>query len=382
MGRRVSIKIVIALMLLAASATFVLSFFVLGAHFGAGSPHYEDVQRFREIREIISDQYVGEVDEAHLTEMALAATVFALGDRWSGYLNPEEYAEQLARLRNQQQGIGILFTRDEETNEMVVVSVTPGSPAEDAGLTGGDVIVALFDDLVSEMDDDEVRQIITDHFGDVVVLEVRGTDDGMRRAEVAVRDFIVNPVTFEMMDDNVGYIRIANFDNTSGRETISAIEALLEEGAEGLIFDVRSNPGGRVDELLRILNYLLPAGELFVFEDQDGQETVHFSGEDYLDMPMVVLVNEHSFSAAEFFAAILQEYDWAEIVGMPTSGKSRSQIMIPLMDGGAVRLSTSRYLTPGRVDLYEVGGIRPDYLVENEDAEEDLQLAKAIALLG
>jgi len=380
MDRRFSMKTVIGLMLLAVSATFLLSYFALSFHFGVHSEHHADIQRFREMREVISARYIGEVDEVYLTEMALAATVIGLGDRWSRYLTAEEYAYHLVRVQNQHQGIGIVFNRVEDTNEVRIDSVTPGSPAEEAGLLAEDVIVRLAGYDTIELENEDVRQLVTDHFGGSIVLEVRGADDVIRTVYVEVRTFFVNPVTFEMMEGNVGYIRIANFDITSGEKTLAAIEELRETGAESLIFDVRTNPGGRVNELLMVLDYLLPEGELFVFEDQNGNEQIRTSGSDYLAMPMVVLINEHSFSAAEFFAAILQENEWAQIVGAQTSGKSRSQVMIPLRDGAAIQLSTSRYLTPGRVDLYEVGGITPDYVIENEDGE-DLQLEWALGLL-
>jgi len=381
MDRRFSVKIVALLMLLTASVTFLFSYVVFDHFFGLSSEHHADVQRFREMREVISARYIGEADEAHLTEVALAATVHALGDRWSRYLTAEEYAYHLVRVQNQHQGIGIVFSRVEDTNEVQIDSVTPGSPAEEAGLSAGDVIVLLAGQDTTELENEDVRQLVTDHFGESIVLEVRSADDVVRTVYVEVRTFFVNPVTFEMMEGNVGYIRLANFDITSGEKTLAAIAELREAGAESLIFDVRSNPGGRVHELLMVLDYLLPEGELFVFEDQNGNEQVRTGGADYLAMPMVVLVNEHSFSAAEFFAAILQEKEWAQIVGEQTSGKGRSQILIPLRDGAAIQLSTSRYLTPGRVDLYEAGGVTPDYVVENEPGE-DLQLEWALGLLG
>jgi len=371
-----------AMMLCIAVISFAAAYIVLSFQFGAWSPHHADTQRFREMREIISRRYVGEADEAHLTEIALAATVLALGDPWSRYLTAEEHAEHLRRSSNQHPaGIGIVFNRIEDTNEILIDSVTPGSPAEEAEILVGDVIVRVAGQLGAELDNEEVRALIVEHYGGTVELEIRGADDGMRTLYVEVRTFFVSPVIFEMMEDNIGYIRIANFDLASGGETLDAIEALLEEGAESLIFDVRSNPGGRVDELLMVLDYLLPEGELFVFADQDGNESIRMSGSNYLAMPMVVLVNGNSFSAAEFFAAILQENDWAQIVGVPTTGKSRSQVLISLRDGAAMLLSNSRYLTPGRVDLYEAGGVQPDYLVENADGE-DLQLEKALELLG
>ena len=382
MNRQFSFRAMAAMMLCIAVISFAAAYIVLSFQFGAWSPHHADTQRFREMREIISRRYVGEADEAHLTEIALAATVLALGDPWSRYLTAEEHAEHLRRSSNQHPaGIGIVFNRIEDTNEILIDSVTPGSPAEEAEILVGDVIVRVAGQLGAELDNEEVRALIVEHYGGTVELEIRGADDGMRTLYVEVRTFFVSPVIFEMMEDNIGYIRIANFDLASGGETLDAIEALLEEGAESLIFDVRSNPGGRVDELLMVLDYLLPEGELFVFADQDGNESIRMSGSNYLAMPMVVLVNGNSFSAAEFFAAILQENDWAQIVGVPTTGKSRSQVLISLRDGAAMLLSNSRYLTPGRVDLYEAGGVQPDYLVENADGE-DLQLEKALELLG
>jgi len=364
-------------MALAALAASILTFFWFRSIYGVDSPVWSEVRQLQEAREIISHSYVGQVDEAALTELALMATVAALEDPWSWYLNQEQYEAHLNSIGNRQQGIGILLDRDEDTNEVVIIETMPGSPAEEAGLQSGDTIITLEGQPTGPLETDEVREIISANYGGTVTLEVQDVVGEMRTVIVEVREFHVNPVVFEILEDNIGYIRIANFDLTSGEETIYAIKALKKEGAEGLIFDVRNNPGGRVHELLMVLDFLLPEGEIFVFADYAGRETIHYSDADYLDMPMVVLVNEHSYSAAEFFTAILQEMDWATIVGRPTTGKGRSQIMIPLAGGGAIQLSTSRYLTPGRVDLHEAGGILPDVEVEAGD-EADLQLERAV----
>ena len=377
MNRRHSTGTVIVLLLLVAAGTLLLSFFGFRMLYGVNTPVWDEVQRFQEAREIIHNRYVGQAEESVLTDAAIAASVAALRDPWSRYLTAEQYEAHLRHVGNQQQGIGILMGRDGETNEVVILEVTPGSPAEEAGLQPGDTMVLLDGDPTGPLENAAVREVIGRHYGGSVTLTMRDEAGETRTVSVEVRAFFVNPVSFRMMEGDIGYIQIANFDLTSGEETIYAIESLREEGAVGLIFDVRRNPGGRVNELLLILDYLLPEGEIFVFADYTGRETVRYSAPDYLSMPMVVLVNEYSFSAAEFFAAILQEKDWATIVGMPTTGKGRSQVIIPLEGGGAIQLSTSRYLTPGRMDLYEVGGIRPDVRSVNF-GEVDSQLERAI----
>ena len=162
-----------------------------------------------------------------------------------------------------------------------------------------------------------------------------------------------------MLEDGIGLVTIVNFDGRCAEETIAAIQALREQGAEKLIFDVRNNPGGYAHELVAVLDYLLPEGELFHMEFYTGEEEFDHSDESFLDMPMAVLVNADSFSAAEFFAAALQEYEAAVIVGGKTVGKGYFQTTIQLNDGSAVGLSVGKYYTPSGVSLQNVG-ITPD----------------------
>ena len=169
------------------------------------------------------------------------------------------------------------------------------------------------------------------------------------------------PVTFELLaDGTTGYVAITNFREGAAQNAIDAVEELMSQGAERLIFDVRDDPGGQLTELIELLDYLLPEGDIFIRSDKYGNETIEVSDADCVDLPMAVLVNADSYSAAEFFAAALREFDWAIIVGEATTGKSRSQVTIRLNDGSAVHISTYRYLTPNRVDLYEAGGLTPD----------------------
>ena len=176
--------------------------------------------------------------------------------------------------------------------------------------------------------------------------------------------------TFEMLEDQIGLVTIENFDERCAEESIAAIETLLENGAEKLIFDVRHNPGGFADELVKLLDYLLPEGDLFRTVRYDGKEHVDTSDADCLEVPMAVLVNSTSYSAAEFFAAALREYEAAVVVGEQTVGKGYFQITYQLSDGSAVALSSGKYFTPKGISLAETG-VTPDVVVIPEEKEAE-----------
>jgi carboxyl-terminal processing protease len=196
-----------------------------------------------------------------------------------------------------------------------------------------------------------------------------------------------------MLEGNIGYIKIENFEAGAADGFKDAVEELVGDGAASFIYDVRNNRGGRVSELRQILDRLLPECEIFVAVDKDKNEDISYSDETSLG-PAGVRVNGYSYSAAEYFAAVLQEYGYATVVGEPTTGKSRSQITLTLPDGGALHISSGEYLTPNRVSLTEQGGIRPDVeiVLSDEDnallyagtldSTDDSQLQKAIELLS
>jgi carboxyl-terminal processing protease len=196
-----------------------------------------------------------------------------------------------------------------------------------------------------------------------------------------------------MLPDGIGLVTIENFNKRSAEDSIAAIEDLLEQGAWGVIFDLRYNPGGYADELVDLLDYLLPEGELFRRVDFRGDEMVDMSDAACLNIPMVVMVNGDTYSAAEFFAAALSEYGVATVVGMPTTGKGYFQTTYKLSDNSAVTLSVGKYFTPNGISLAEVGGIVPDVVVEVDELlynqlyadlvadADDPQLAAAIEAL-
>ena len=227
------------------------------------------------------------------------------------------------------------------------------------------MLIAVEGEDVTQADSDQVRNLVRGEEGTFVSLTVlRGEEEltlsvERRQIETAV-------AVGRMLDDTTGLVTISNFDSRCADETIAAIEDLLAQGAQKLIFDVRNNPGGYSDELVKVLDYLLPEGDLFRTERYDGEEHVDRSDAEYLDVPMAVLVNGDSYSAAEFFAAALQEYDAAIVVGTQTCGKGYFQVTYQLEDGSAVALSIGKYFTPNGISLIDVG-VTPDVEVEVDE---------------
>ena len=346
-----------------------------------------------ELRTLIDHKYIDDVDWKAVEDEAAAAIVGSLGDRWSYYLSAEEHVAYMDRSNNVAVGIGISFNVRKDNQGLDVVSVLAGGPAAAAGLLAGDIIIAIDGHSIVNMTTAEVRECIGGEQGTTVTLTfLRG---GVAYDITTTRRYIETPVaTGKLLEGNIGLVTIENFDERCASETIAAIEALRKQGAEMLIFDVRYNPGGYKDELVEVLDYLLPEGVLFRGEYYDGRVVTEQSDEKCLNIPMAVLVNGGSYSAAEFFAAALWEYEAAIVVGEHTVGKGYFQNVYELSDGSAVSLSIGKYYTPKQGISLEGVGIAPDVLVEiknNEVAQgiyygtldpmEDPQILAAIGVL-
>ena len=239
--------------------------------------------------------------------------------------------------------------------------------ARSAFQQGGDARVTM----------EEVKHVVRGEIGTEVTLTVlRGEE--ILSFTLERREIRVEVAKGQMLSGNVGYVKIANFNTNCADETIEAVETLLEQGAQGLIFDVRNNPGGYVDEMLEVLDYLLPKGVLYRDLDYLGNEGEERSDASCLELPMAVLVNEDSYSAAEFFAAAMQEFEWATIVGQHTTGKGHYQNTLRLSDGSAVNLSTGKYFTPSGKNLTETGGIAPDIVEEVDEETASLIYSEAL----
>ena len=329
--------------------------------FAAANVPREDNAKLDELRALVDEKFIGEIDWAAAEDSAAAGMVAGLGDRGSYYMSAERYDSYLEQMNNAYVGVGITVT-EREDGYIDVVEVVKGGPAERAGIEAGDILTHADGIDLATLTMDESTGIIKGEEGTTVHLTIRRGEITWEM-DVKREFFEVTVASGQMLTEDIGMVTIENFDGRCADETIAAIESLMDQGAKKLIFDVRNNPGGYKRELCAVLDYLLPEGPLFRSEYYDGTEQVDESDADCLDIPMAVLVNSESISAAEFFAAALDEYEAATLVGTQTIGKGYFQQTYRLSDGSAVGLSVGKYTTPNGVSLTDVG-ITPDVVVE------------------
>lgn len=319
-----------------------------------------------ELEALILNSYIGEADSTTLRDGAAAGMIAATGDRWSYYVPASMMQSHENDKKNSYVGIGVSISTKDMSKGLEVLTVEPTGGAAMAGILPGDMIVGVDEHTVESVGGENLGDYISGKENtDVKITVKRGEETQIftvKRMRIRVQ-----VASGELLDGNVGYIRIKNFNERCASETIALIESLQEQGADRFLFDVRFNSGGYQTELVKVLDYLLPEGEVFHAVEYTGEESISTSDEACLKLPMAVLVNGESYSAAEFFAAALQEYDWATVVGQQTSGKSYYQYTVPLSDGSAVALSMGKYYTPDGVSLAEVGGLTPDVVVEVDE---------------
>lgn len=344
-----------------------------------------------QVEYLIKNRFIEEADMEKAEDAAATAMIDSLGDRWSYYLSAADYATHKEQVENAYVGIGITISPEEIGQGFLILAVQKDSGAEAAGLLAGDIITGAENQDVRGMTTAQLRDIIRGKEGTSVSLEIT-RDSEVLRVQVTRMQILTEVVSYEMLENSIGLIAISNFDARCADETIAAIEALREQGAQALIFDVRNNPGGYATELVKVLDYLLPEGDLFRTLDYAGRETVDKSDTSFLDIPIAVVCNEDSYSAAEFFPAAIQEYGAGTIVGMPTCGKGYFQYTYELSDGSAVGLSAGKYFTPSGKSLIGTG-IQPDVVVEVDDetrakiaygtldAKDDPQIQAAVDIL-
>lgn len=382
--KKISLKTV-SYILVATLASFA-TLFLLTAHSGTR------YSKLEELKAVILQKYIGDRNETLLEDAAASAMVTATGDRWSYYIPASQLETVKGQKANEYVGIGVTIHILENNQGFEVKLIEPNSPAQEGHIYPGDIIVAVDGKRVTEVGTESAQNMVAGKEGTAVTVTVlRGTQE--LDITMTRRKIVQVVASGRMVGDNIGYIQISNFNQRCAQETIALIDELESQGAKALIFDVRFNPGGYKDEMVEILDYLLPEGVLFRSEDYTGRAWEDTSDADCKQMPMAVLINGDSYSAAEFFAAALKEYEYAVLVGQATTGKGYFQNMIELSDGSAVNLSVGKYYTPEGVSLAEVGGLIPDVPVElEEDAmaqlyshtlpqEQDTQLLAAISAI-
>lgn len=348
------------------------------------------VQKIEYLEKMIDQEYLGEVDNDEMAEGVYAGLVYGLGDVYSRYYTADEYAQETASTDGAYAGIGVSIQKN-KNGGVQIAECYEGGPGAEAGLQTGDVITAINDTDVTDMELSDVVSMIRENKDKTVVLTVlRENEDSSREISVDVTDVELPSVSGEMIDESTGYIQITQFTGVTPQQYKDTFAELKDKGMERLVIDLRDNPGGLLTSVCDILREILPEGLIVYTEDKYGnREEETCDGKNKLDMPLAVLVNENSASASEIFAGAVQDHGVGTIVGTTTYGKGVVQELRQLSDGSAVKLTVSNYYTPNGNSINKVG-IKPDVEVKlasvllNKDEithEEDNQLQKALNVI-
>lgn len=355
------VLIVLSYVLVAALACGATLFFVSAS---------TDYNKLEDLENLILTSFAGDADKTKIEDAAADAMVNAMGDRWSYYIPAAELPSFLENSENAYVGIGVTVQATDDNSGLMVIAVQPGGPAEEAGVQVGDVIIQVDGESAQDRTVTEISAMIKGEEGTVVSITVLRSGEGITMT-VARKRMETTVASSKLLNEHVGLVTIQNFDERCADETIAAIKALLNQGADMLLFDVRNNPGGYVDELTKVLDYLLPEGNLIRTVGTDGSDETVTSDADCVKVPMAVLVNENTYSAAELFAVDLSEYGVARIFGQKTSGKGFFQQVFQFSDGSAAGISVGRYYTSQGNNLEGIG-LTPDEEIKLDDESEAL----------
>lgn len=348
------------------------------------------VQKIEYLEKLIDQEYLGEVDNDEMAEGVYAGLVYGLGDVYSRYYTADEYAQETASTDGAYAGIGVSIQKN-KNGGVQIAECYEGGPGAEAGLQTGDVITAINDTDVTDMELSDVVSLIRENKDKTIVLTVfRENEEKSREISVDVTDVELPSVFGEMLDKKTGYIQITQFTGVTPQQYKDMFAELKDKGMERLVIDLRDNPGGLLTSVCDILREILPEGLIVYTEDKDGnREEETCDGKNKLNMLLAVLVNENSASASEIFAGAVQDHGVGTIVGTTTYGKGVVQELRQLSDGSAVKLTVSNYYTPNGNSINKVG-IKPDVEVKlasvllNKDEithEEDNQLQEALNVI-
>jgi len=377
------VVIAVALTCAVTWATCISSF---NSRLGDFSKKESTYKKVAEIDQIVRAKYIHEIDQDRLQEGLAIGYIYGLNDKYSRYLTADEYKEMMQGLDGKFTGIGVNVVKDEETGGILVVNVMPNSPAAKSGVKAGDLIVKVGDEETQKLGYEVAVNKMLGKVGTTATFTVLRNGEYITFSIVR-QVFDATTVTSSMVAGNVGYIKITEFDQSTVEEFSNAVNNLKSSGAAYIVFDVRNNPGGELNSICSVLDMLLPEGPIIRINSKGGEVETINSDAAQENLPMAVLINNNTYSAAELFAAALKDYGKALLVGETTHGKGTMQTIIPLSDGSAVSISTAMY-NPPFSDNYEGKGVEPQIKVgmpENlkknfylMSADEDLQLQRAI----
>lgn len=339
-------------------------------------------QKVKEICHIIDDQYLFEKEDSALADSMYAGLLEGLDDPYSCYYTQEEYEKISQSNEGHFEGIGVVLIQDADTGAVTVAYCYEGGPASKAGVQAGDVITAVNETSVEGMELSEISDKIARSESAISLRLYRESTDEQIEVEVTKAEVEIPSVSWEMKENQTGYLAINQFTGVTAQQFQEAYQKLQEEGMTALIVDLRDNPGGLLTGVCDTLKCFMPEGLLVYTEDKKGnKEEYRCEGETPIEIPLVVLINENSASAAEIFAGAVQDHKVGTLVGVTTYGKGIVQKPFLLDDGSVIKLTISAYYTPDGKNIHGKG-IKPDVTVEQpKEAKEDLQLEKAMEIL-
>ncbi|MBR3971114.1 MAG: S41 family peptidase [Ruminococcus sp.] len=383
MNKKITLGLALSLIAVSIAVTFILtSFFSLQSFNTKVIDVTEKGKKYEALQSldsIIRENYYGDINEETLENGILKGYVQGLDDKYSRYLTEEEYLTELNENSGTLVGLGLTLSED-ESGYIRISEILSSSPAAETGLLQDDLIINIDGIDVKEIGFSEAANAMKGTEGSKVTLVVRRNGKDTEYTFTR-RSIVVTSVEAEMLGSLIGYIKINNFKNNTPEQFIEALERLTANGAKSLIFDLRGNNGGLVSALQDCIDPLLPEGIIATSEYKDGHtETLIHSDSSEIKIPMAVIVDKHTASAAELFAASLHDFGKAVIIGEQTYGKGVMQDITELEDGGALVLTVAEYKTTVS-ECYDGIGITPDYPVENTYNGLDMQYNKAVEVL-
>lgn len=377
MNKKVPVGLTVSLMIITAALTVCITMLVSQQVFSGTlsglSQQRALFDKLYEIDDKIQQYYYGEVDEAALYEGAAQGYVSGLGDPYAAYSGVEDSQLNAAENQGQQVGIGITVVRHPDNGTIYVARVDAEGPARQAGIQPGDEIIRVDGQAVADIGYSQAVELLLGDAGSLVTVVVRTTDETGAAVEVPYsieRTEFTHTSVYAHMIGTAGYIQITTFDEATTEQFKTAVQSMIDQGATGLIFDVRNNGGGLVDATAAMLDYLLPEGDIISATYADGTtEVLHTSDASEIDLPMAVLTNEQTASAAELFAAAIRDYDKGVLIGSTTYGKGVMQRTYTLSDGSSVRFTIAAFNPPSGENFNDIG-VSPDLQI---DLTEDQQ---------
>lgn len=380
----VAVCLVIALMVV------IVKEAMLHSTVGSGFMTKHGVEKVNLLSDVIDQYYYKDITDEEKMEGIYKGLMSSTNDKYTDYYSPKEFKDLMVTMEGDYGGIGATLSQDKATKEVSVVEVYEGSPAARAGLERGDIVISVDGHLGTDESLDDFVQRIRGEEGTSIEM-VYKRDDQEHTIEITREEVIVPSVSHRMLDNKIGYIRISSFVNGTQKDFEDALADLQSQGMQGIVFDMRDNGGGMVDSVVAILDDILPAGTVVYTMDKSGKREDYTSDDaKKIDIPVTVLVNENTASAAEIFTGAIRDFNYGTIIGTNTFGKGIVQSTVPLSDGSAVKITVATYYTPSGECIHEKG-IKPDIELEFSYADEnpteydelkDNQVQKAMEVLG